>query len=150
MQLVIFLAFLCCISSSLCLCVIFFDKSSPFNTSPFNTVLEPRHTNPKVRENTINLIHTFRNYLHYHIKCSKVWEFCFFICSYILCSNLSSICVCNKSQSPVKWQRICTFPILGSMLMKSWSQIIVGILSQYVILLSLTFIILFRELLNNF
>jgi len=36
-------------------------------------VLEPRHTNPKVRENTINLIHTFRNYLHYHIKCSKAY-----------------------------------------------------------------------------
>ena len=36
------------------------------------TVLEPRHTNRKARDNTINLIHTFRNYLHYHIKCSKV------------------------------------------------------------------------------
>jgi len=36
-------------------------------------VLEKRHTNPKVRENTINLIHTFRNYLHYHIKCSKAY-----------------------------------------------------------------------------
>jgi len=36
-------------------------------------VLEKRHTNPKARENTINLIHTFRNYLHYHIKCSKAY-----------------------------------------------------------------------------
>ena len=39
------------------------------------TVLEPRHTKPEARESTINLIHTFRNYLHYHIKCSKVLSF---------------------------------------------------------------------------
>jgi len=36
-------------------------------------VLFPRHTGPKVRDNTIDLIHTFRNYLHYHIKCSKAY-----------------------------------------------------------------------------
>jgi len=36
-------------------------------------VLFPRHTNRKVRDNTINLIHTFRDYLHYHIKCSKAY-----------------------------------------------------------------------------
>ncbi|XP_073235624.1 actin-related protein 2/3 complex subunit 2-like [Porites lutea] len=36
-------------------------------------VLEPRHTKPEARESTINLIHTFRNYLHYHIKCSKAY-----------------------------------------------------------------------------
>jgi len=36
-------------------------------------VLEKRHTKPAARENTINLIHTFRNYLHYHIKCSKAY-----------------------------------------------------------------------------
>uniref|UniRef100_A0A914C4E9 Arp2/3 complex 34 kDa subunit n=1 Tax=Acrobeloides nanus TaxID=290746 RepID=A0A914C4E9_9BILA len=36
-------------------------------------VLFPRHTNKKARDNTINLIHTFRDYLHYHIKCSKVY-----------------------------------------------------------------------------
>lgn len=35
-------------------------------------VLFPRHTNAAARDNTINLIHTFRDYLHYHIKCSKV------------------------------------------------------------------------------
>lgn len=35
-------------------------------------VLFPRHTNANARDNTINLIHTFRDYLHYHIKCSKV------------------------------------------------------------------------------
>nr|CAG4642577.1 EOG090X07NU [Evadne anonyx] len=36
-------------------------------------VLFPRHTNANVRENTINLIHLFRDYLHYHIKCSKAY-----------------------------------------------------------------------------
>jgi len=36
-------------------------------------VLFPRHTNKQVRENTIDLIHLFRNYLHYHIKCSKAY-----------------------------------------------------------------------------
>jgi len=36
-------------------------------------ILFPRHTNKKARDNTINLIHTFRDYLHYHIKCSKAY-----------------------------------------------------------------------------
>jgi len=36
-------------------------------------VLFPRHTSKQARDNTINLIHTFRNYLHYHIKCSKAY-----------------------------------------------------------------------------
>ncbi|KAF2352991.1 Actin-related protein 2/3 complex subunit 2 [Trinorchestia longiramus] len=36
-------------------------------------VLFPRHTNKEARENTINLIHMFRDYLHYHIKCSKAY-----------------------------------------------------------------------------
>jgi len=36
-------------------------------------VLFPRHTSKDARENTINLIHIFRNYLHYHIKCSKAY-----------------------------------------------------------------------------
>jgi len=36
------------------------------------SVLFPRHTCPEARDNTINLIHTLRDYLHYHIKCSKV------------------------------------------------------------------------------
>lgn len=31
-------------------------------------VLFPRHTNKSTRANTINLIHMFRDYLHYHIK----------------------------------------------------------------------------------
>uniref|UniRef100_A0A3Q0RGH0 Arp2/3 complex 34 kDa subunit n=1 Tax=Amphilophus citrinellus TaxID=61819 RepID=A0A3Q0RGH0_AMPCI len=37
------------------------------------TFLFPRHTNANARDNTINLIHTFRDYLHYHIKCSKAY-----------------------------------------------------------------------------
>ena len=37
------------------------------------SVLFPRHTNKNVRDNTINLIHLFRDYLHYHIKCSKAY-----------------------------------------------------------------------------
>jgi len=36
-------------------------------------VLFPRHTSAAVRDNTINLIHTLRDYLHYHIKCSKAY-----------------------------------------------------------------------------
>lgn len=36
-------------------------------------VLFPRHTNRAARDNTINLIHMFRDYLHYHIKCSKAY-----------------------------------------------------------------------------
>lgn len=34
----------------------------------FLAVLFPRHTNKDTRDNTINLIHMFRHYLHYHIK----------------------------------------------------------------------------------
>ncbi len=36
-------------------------------------VLFPRHIAPNQRERTIDLIHTFRDYLHYHIKCSKAY-----------------------------------------------------------------------------
>ncbi|CAF0721119.1 unnamed protein product [Didymodactylos carnosus] len=36
-------------------------------------VLFPRHTKPAARDNTINLIHTLRNYFHYHIKCCKAY-----------------------------------------------------------------------------
>ena len=47
----------------------------------FLAVLEPRHTKAgAARENTINLIHTFRNYLHYHIKCSKVFSVFLHVC----------------------------------------------------------------------
>ncbi|VDD86875.1 unnamed protein product [Enterobius vermicularis] len=36
-------------------------------------VLFSRHTSKEARDNTINMIHTFRDYLHYHIKCSKAY-----------------------------------------------------------------------------
>lgn len=36
-------------------------------------VLFPRHTSAAAKDNTINLIHTLRDYLHYHIKCSKAY-----------------------------------------------------------------------------
>lgn len=36
-------------------------------------VLFPRHTNRERRDNTIDLIHMFRDYLHYHLKCSKAY-----------------------------------------------------------------------------
>ncbi|ELU14177.1 hypothetical protein CAPTEDRAFT_149774 [Capitella teleta] len=36
-------------------------------------VLFPRHTCKDAQDNTINLIHTLRDYLHYHIKCSKAY-----------------------------------------------------------------------------
>uniref|UniRef100_A0A0M3KJJ1 Arp2/3 complex 34 kDa subunit n=1 Tax=Anisakis simplex TaxID=6269 RepID=A0A0M3KJJ1_ANISI len=43
------------------------------NVGYITFVLFPRHTNKNARDNTINLIHTFRDYLHYHIKCSKAY-----------------------------------------------------------------------------
>lgn len=36
-------------------------------------VLTPKHTNIQNRDNTINLISMLRNYLHYHLKCSKAY-----------------------------------------------------------------------------
>lgn len=36
-------------------------------------VLFPRHFGKNKREETISLIQTFRDYLHYHIKCSKAY-----------------------------------------------------------------------------
>jgi actin related protein 2/3 complex subunit 2 len=36
-------------------------------------VLFPRHTAKDTRANTIDLIHLFRDYLHYHLKCSKAY-----------------------------------------------------------------------------
>ncbi|XP_077295228.1 actin-related protein 2/3 complex, subunit 2 isoform X2 [Arctopsyche grandis] len=36
-------------------------------------VLFPRHTCSDSRDNTIDLLHMFRDYLHYHIKCSKAY-----------------------------------------------------------------------------
>jgi actin related protein 2/3 complex subunit 2 len=36
-------------------------------------VLFPRHMDAKYAGQTIDMIHTFRDYLHYHIKCSKAY-----------------------------------------------------------------------------
>jgi len=49
------------------------DALSGKNIGYITFVLFPRHTNKNARDNTINLIHIFRDYLHYHIKCSKVF-----------------------------------------------------------------------------
>lgn len=49
------------------------DAKKGDNIGYITFVLFPRHTNSHVRDNTINLIHIFRDYLHYHIKCSKVY-----------------------------------------------------------------------------
>lgn len=44
------------------------------NVGYITFVLFPRHfKDPASRDKTINLIHTFRDYLHYHIKCSKAY-----------------------------------------------------------------------------
>merc|ERR1712227_216782 len=49
------------------------DAKSGEDVGYITFVLLPRHFNDKNREKTIDLIHTFRNYLHYHIKCSKAY-----------------------------------------------------------------------------
>lgn len=51
------------------------DSGAPINDciGYITFVLFPRHTNREARNNTIDLIHMFRHYLHYHIKCSKVY-----------------------------------------------------------------------------
>ena len=42
--------------------------------SPFFLVLFPRSFKDEAAgDKTVNLIHTFRDYLHYHIKCSKAY-----------------------------------------------------------------------------
>ena len=46
------------------------------NVGYITFVLFPRHFSKDTRERTIDLIHTFRDYLHYHIKCSKVYLHC--------------------------------------------------------------------------
>lgn len=55
------------------------------------SVLFPRHTNANARDNTINLIHTFRDYLHYHIKCSKVSSACWNIISWDFLLKVPSV-----------------------------------------------------------
>ncbi|KAK3108698.1 hypothetical protein FSP39_013567 [Pinctada imbricata] len=49
------------------------DARTGDNIGYITFVLFPRHTNKQARDNTINLIHTLRDYLHYHIKCSKAY-----------------------------------------------------------------------------
>lgn len=49
------------------------DAAKGDNIGYITFVLYARHTNAEARENTINLIHTLRDYLHYHIKCSKAY-----------------------------------------------------------------------------
>ncbi|XP_060568695.1 actin-related protein 2/3 complex subunit 2-like [Ruditapes philippinarum] len=49
------------------------DARTGDNIGYITFVLFPRHTAAAVKDNTINLIHTLRDYLHYHIKCSKAY-----------------------------------------------------------------------------
>ncbi|KAL4221899.1 Actin-related protein 2/3 complex subunit 2 [Mactra antiquata] len=49
------------------------DARTGENIGYITFVLFPRHTAAAVKDNTINLIHTLRDYLHYHIKCSKAY-----------------------------------------------------------------------------
>nr|WAQ15585.1 ARPC2 [Halisarca dujardinii] len=47
------------------------------NVGYITFVLFPRHfAKDDARDKTIDLIHTFRDYLHYHIKCSKAYLHC--------------------------------------------------------------------------
>ncbi|XP_044272832.1 probable actin-related protein 2/3 complex subunit 2 [Tribolium madens] len=49
------------------------DAKVDNNVGYVTFVLFPRHTARNTRDNTIDLIHMFRHYLHYHIKCSKAY-----------------------------------------------------------------------------
>lgn len=49
------------------------DARSGEDVGYITFVLLPRHFADGTRDKTIDLIHTFRNYLHYHIKCSKAY-----------------------------------------------------------------------------
>lgn len=49
------------------------DAKSGDDVGYITFVLLPRHFTDKTSDKTIDLIHTFRNYLHYHIKCSKAY-----------------------------------------------------------------------------
>ena len=48
-------------------------KLSSLNSYQLLQVLFPRHFSPQTREETISRIQLFRDYLHYHIKCSKAY-----------------------------------------------------------------------------
>ncbi|KAG5441554.1 Actin- protein 2/3 complex subunit 2 [Clonorchis sinensis] len=47
------------------------DAAVGDNVAYITFVLFPRHLTPEAAPRTTNLIHMLRNYLHYHIKCSK-------------------------------------------------------------------------------
>ncbi|XP_069890151.1 actin-related protein 2/3 complex subunit 2-like [Dipodomys merriami] len=49
------------------------DAAVGNNIGYITFVLFPHHTNATAGDNTINLIHTFQDYLHYHIKCFKAY-----------------------------------------------------------------------------
>ncbi|KAL7055075.1 hypothetical protein AAHC03_024554 [Spirometra sp. Aus1] len=49
------------------------DALSGDNIAYITFVLSPRHIDEKHRAKTIDLIHTLRTYLHYHIKCMKAY-----------------------------------------------------------------------------
>lgn len=49
------------------------DAVTGDNIGYLTFILFPRHTKPATRDNTIDLIHTLRNYFHYHIKCCKAY-----------------------------------------------------------------------------
>ncbi|KAL5007359.1 hypothetical protein ScPMuIL_016165 [Solemya velum] len=49
------------------------DAATGDNIGYITFVLFPRHISATAKDNTINLIHTLRDYLHYHIKCSKAY-----------------------------------------------------------------------------
>jgi hypothetical protein len=77
----------------------------------FVLVLFPRHTSAATRDNTINLIHTLRDYLHYHIKCSKVsplktlLEFTLlFGVRWYKCAQLCLVCLKNSFR---RWNWLC-------------------------------------------
>lgn len=74
------------------------------NVGYITFVLFPRHTNRKVRDNTINLIHTFRDYLHYHIKCSKAY-----IHSRMRAKTSDFLKVLNRARPEVKQEVKKTF-----------------------------------------
>ena len=49
------------------------DAAVGENRGYITFVLTPRHINKQSRDNTINMISMLRNYLHYHLKCSKAY-----------------------------------------------------------------------------
>lgn len=49
------------------------DAKSGDDVGYITFVFLPRHFSEQTSDKTIDLIHTFRNYLHYHIKCSKAY-----------------------------------------------------------------------------